>query len=215
MPLKSINIHTNKNIIPWVTFAKFLGLYLMILGHMQLVSSEWGGFIYTFHMPLFFVLSGMLHKDSDDKKIFFKNVFRKLIIPFLLIALIWCIVYMVLWIKNGNWDSAMWSSYLLGTFISPGKPFLCLNTLRRPLWFLLALAEIKIIASFVRKPLAMVVVSIVCVIAILILSPGSILSFILPSKYTPTCGFLSPFGGSTSISTISSADRIIDLVSSV
>ena len=160
----------DNNQIAWVTLAKFLGLYLMILGHMNLVCPEWGGFIYTFHMPLFFVLSGMLHKDTDNKKELFKNLFRRLIVPFFLIALIWCVIYMILWVKNGMLDREYWIGYLIGTFISPGKPFLHFNTLRGPLWFLLALAEIKIVASFLKKPLEMVVVSVVCVIAILVLS---------------------------------------------
>ena len=41
----------NNNHIPWVTMAKFIGLYLMVLGHMNLVTEEWVRFIFIFHMP--------------------------------------------------------------------------------------------------------------------------------------------------------------------
>ena len=161
---------TNNKQIPWVTLAKFLGLYLMVLGHMNLVCPEWGAFIFTFHMPLFFVLSGMLHKDTDNKKQLFKNLFRKLIVPFLLIAMIWCLIYMVLWIKNGIVNPSHWLSYILGTIISPGKPLCQLHSLKEPLWFLLALTWIKVMASYLRKPWIMIVVSVVCPIVILVFS---------------------------------------------
>lgn len=142
----------------------------MVLGHMSLVSSEWGRFIFIFHMPLFFVLSGMLYKEVSDKMVLTKKLFRKLIVPYLIIALIWCIIYMGLWAKNGMWESKYWIGYQVGTFISPGKPFLHFKTLREPLWFLLALAEIKLLASYLKKTWIMVTVSVICVITILLLS---------------------------------------------
>lgn len=156
------NAVNNNNQISWVTLAKFLGLYLMILGHMKLVSPEWSAFIFTFHMPLFFVLSGMLHKEQMVYSDLFKKLFRKLIVPFLLIALIWCIIYMCLWLKNGILNPHHWLSYILGTFISPGKTLGQLHSLKEPLWFLLALAEIKILASYIRKTWLMAIVSIIC-----------------------------------------------------
>ena len=38
----------------WLDVAKVLGIYLMILGHQNLVSQQVGQWIYSFHMPLFF-----------------------------------------------------------------------------------------------------------------------------------------------------------------
>ena len=159
-----------KNKIPWVTLAKFIGLYMMVLGHMNLVSEEWGRFIFIFHMPLFFILSGMLYKESNDKVLLFKKLYRQLIVPFLLIALIWCVIYMVLWAKNGIWDYRTWVGYSVGTFLSPGKTFLWFHSHKQPLWFLLALAEIKIMAYYLRKPWLMVSFSLLSAIAILVFS---------------------------------------------
>ena len=99
-----------------------------------------------------------------------KNLFRKLIVPYLIIALIWCIMFMVLWAKNGIWESKYWIGYQIGTFISPGKSFLQFNSFNEPLWFLLALAEIKLMASFLKRTWIMVTVSAICEMAILLLS---------------------------------------------
>lgn len=42
----------------WADNAKFIGIALMVLGHNSLASQPLNDFIYSFHMPLFFLLSG-------------------------------------------------------------------------------------------------------------------------------------------------------------
>lgn len=163
--------------IPWVTLAKFLGLYLMILGHMNLVDSNTSAFFYTFHMPLFFILSGMFAKKVEDITPFVVKLWNKLILPFFIMASIWCIIYIALWAKNGNYDISYWLSYIIGTFISPGKDFLCFQTLRGPLWFLLALAEIKMLNCICREKYHWVATSVVAVIIFLLLKK---LNLVLP-----------------------------------
>lgn len=44
----------------WVDWTKIIGIFLVTLGHGNLVSVELNTFIYSFHMPLFFILSGIL-----------------------------------------------------------------------------------------------------------------------------------------------------------
>lgn len=80
----------------------------MILGHMSLVDKDWGAFIYTFHMPLFFILSGGFTKEKVDKKETIKKIYHQLLLPFLLLASIWCVIYMGLWIKNHIYDIQYW-----------------------------------------------------------------------------------------------------------
>ena len=63
-----------------VTIAKGIGIILMVLGHS---IGEYGdyltpvrSFIYMFHMPLFFILSGFFYKPQEFKKAFWKKVLR-------------------------------------------------------------------------------------------------------------------------------------------
>lgn len=68
----------------WADYAKAVGIFLMLLGHNELASAEAFNFIYAFHMPLFFILSGFF---MSERKVTFsewlsKN-FRALIIPYL------------------------------------------------------------------------------------------------------------------------------------
>ncbi len=41
----------------WIDWMKALGIYLVILGHFFSVGEE---FIYVFHVPLFFLVAGLL-----------------------------------------------------------------------------------------------------------------------------------------------------------
>lgn len=67
----------------WIDVAKFVGLYLMVLGH-GLVPERNIQFIYSFHMPLFFVLSGLLFKNRGLSTSIRKGI-RTLIIPYFLL----------------------------------------------------------------------------------------------------------------------------------
>ena len=76
--IKSQNDYYN-----WIDVAKFVGLYLMVLGH-GLVPERIIQFIYSFHMPLFFVLSGLLFKNRGLSKSIRKGI-KTLIIPYFLL----------------------------------------------------------------------------------------------------------------------------------
>ena len=51
----------NKPYYTWIDLAKVIGIFLVIYGHGNLANQHIKEFIYTFHMPLFFVLSGLIY----------------------------------------------------------------------------------------------------------------------------------------------------------
>ena len=51
--------------LPWIDYAKTIGIWLVVLGHMKVLSGK--PFIYMFHMAFFFMLSGYLYKRNDIK----------------------------------------------------------------------------------------------------------------------------------------------------
>lgn len=66
--------------IKWIDSARGLGLLLVIVGHLKVpYVSAW---IYTFHMPLFFFLSGLVFSCKEPLNDFFKKKFRRLIVPY-------------------------------------------------------------------------------------------------------------------------------------
>lgn len=68
-----------------IDLMKGIGIILMIYGHSHFIPII-GKWIYTFHMPLFFFLSGCFFKSQYDIK---KNV-KRIILPYFPFALIMC-----------------------------------------------------------------------------------------------------------------------------
>lgn len=85
------------NRIDWVDTARGIGLLFVFIGHMGVsYVSAW---IYTFHMPLFFFLSGMLYPGCEKYSFseFAWRRFRGLVIPYFtlgaVIGLFYCCLY--------------------------------------------------------------------------------------------------------------------------
>jgi acyltransferase len=79
--------------LDWLDVGKGLGMLLVILGHADIPVSL-KTYIYTFHMPLFFFLSGYLYtlKKFPNLKVFLSKRTMSLILPYLcfsLVAYIW------------------------------------------------------------------------------------------------------------------------------
>ncbi len=77
-----------------VSFAKGIGILLMVLGHTYF-SAYGYSLIYMFHMPLFFFLSGYCFKQShlDDFRNYARKRISKIYIPFVKWALIFLLLH--------------------------------------------------------------------------------------------------------------------------
>ncbi len=73
----------NRQRIQWLDVAKGIGIILVILSH----CVPYGGFtfklIFSFHMPLFFFLSGYLFEKSEMKTVLCTKV-KRLLVPFII-----------------------------------------------------------------------------------------------------------------------------------
>lgn len=77
--------------IAWVDHAKAIGIVLVVLGHTWGLSTLTMNLIYSFHMPLFFFLSGFLLKERYLNKNFWEylaRLVRSLVIPYVCFWLI-------------------------------------------------------------------------------------------------------------------------------
>ena len=73
----------------YVDLAKGLAMLLVMLGHCKYTPKSLEAWLYTFHMPLFFALSGYTLKINryGSLREFASNRFRRLIIPYLWLSL--------------------------------------------------------------------------------------------------------------------------------
>lgn len=70
-----------KQRIEWIDTAKGLGIICIILGHMG--TGKLGAWFYTFHVPLFFFLSGYVFSSNYDFLCFFLKKVKGILIPYL------------------------------------------------------------------------------------------------------------------------------------
>ena len=84
-----------KERIAWVDTAKGIGILLVFLGH--LVEDSWPGmWAYSFHLPLFFFLSGYLFSTKDSFRDFFKKKTKSILLPYFSLGIVICF-FAALW----------------------------------------------------------------------------------------------------------------------
>ena len=139
----------NNNRFDTIDVAKGIGMLLVIWAHI-LVEGPFNWFIYIFHMPLFFYISGMLYTPEKYKKvgILLSRRLRTLIIPYVIYSCItWLVWYGYSLISHQKVDS--YYSPLFQTVIAQGSGgFLVHNV---PLWFVTCLFVVEIAYFYINK----------------------------------------------------------------
>lgn len=74
-----------KQRIQFIDLAKGFAILLVIIGHIDTIPYV-KHLIYSFHMPLFFILSGYFFKNEESFRKAFKKLFSTLIIPYLIVG---------------------------------------------------------------------------------------------------------------------------------
>jgi len=126
-----------------VDISRFLGIFFIIWGH---TYCPWTIIIYSFHIPLFFILSGIYHKEKTDFFVFLKKKANRIVIPYLFFSLASYLFYM------------LWYAVFLGIdkfdFLNILNIFAVKNTVSEPLWFFVSLFEVALIYFFLRKSIS-------------------------------------------------------------
>lgn len=129
--------------LEWVDFAKVMAIFLVFLGHTE-VSSPVMNRIYLFHMPLFFVISGILWNEEKYKDIsllgFIKKKFKSLIIPYFKIAIVCFVIRGLIinfFILNYESYTDALLRYIVGILLTIGSTEYMPSC--SPIWFLTCL----------------------------------------------------------------------------
>lgn len=131
----------------FIDVAKGIGIILVVLGHLDIDGQISREVIYSFHMPLFFVLSGVFAKTNIRFKEYFAKSFKTLYVPFFVFFIVDLILFYC--VKLIGLQKAL--KFVDPEFLSfTGVKFLVSNA---PLWFILALFIIRIVYYFIDKNL--------------------------------------------------------------
>lgn len=83
----------NKQRIDWLDFAKILTMLFVIIDHLGLENRGIRDYIWSFHMPVFFYISGIFNSNKLTWTDFIKKNFYRLLLP----VILWHIIGMFTW----------------------------------------------------------------------------------------------------------------------
>lgn len=132
--------------IEWINNLKILGILAVILGH---IASPLGGFIYSWHMPLFFILAAFFIKFDLTFKEFVKKDFKRIMIPYFIFAIFGLFVETLKRLVLHR-DSLDYVHELQGIFLWMNEQTLS-HTYAFVLWFLPALFFSRLFLFIINK----------------------------------------------------------------
>ena len=99
---------SDNNRINYFDIAKGIGIILVIIGHIEYVPAPIRFYIVTFHMPLFFVVSGMLMNLTDEKNREMKPLvikkLKRIMLPYLIFSVLYPVIDLLYYFITGNGD---------------------------------------------------------------------------------------------------------------
>lgn len=138
--------------IEYIDFLKAFGIFTVIYGHVYTENNWLYQFIYSFHMPLFFLLSGIFFKANKSINNLYIKRTRTLILPYLFFYiatyLYWIFVERNIRTNAGGVDADWWKP-ILGLIYE--SPYWNLFAHNNPLWFVPALLSVETFAYLTSK----------------------------------------------------------------
>lgn len=121
---------------PAIDIAKAITIMLMVIGHCDSLNHYFFDFIFSFHMPLFFIFSGYFFRYKTSKNLF-RSDLKKLVWPYLYTTIICGMLAFVLTSQQAGLNR------LLGAFVGcqgSSVAYYKYSKLQAgPIWFLMAL----------------------------------------------------------------------------
>lgn len=133
----------------WADYVKCFAIYLMVLCHFNLSDADARQFIWMFHMPVFFLISGYFDKGVSLDWTYLKKSYRTLMVPYFFFSVLsfsYCWVSPYLHPESYHYGTmpqtflkAFIGMFLMEDVVRPYAFMPCLAA-----WFLAALFEIKV-----------------------------------------------------------------------
>lgn len=89
--------------VEYIDLFRAFGILLMIIGHIRFCPDEssFDKWIHAFHMPMFFIVSGLFYRKQEITELL-KKRFRTLIVPYLIVGVLFSLIPIVI---RGNYSS--------------------------------------------------------------------------------------------------------------
>ena len=127
--------------LDYFDLAKGIGIFLVVLGHATFVNEHVITWVFSFHMPLFFMISGMLMAHKNEENLTMRELLHKklksILIPYLCFSICYSVIDIIsVFLKQITLFDLKTNLVCTGTFAGSG-----------PLWFLTTLFFSEILFS--------------------------------------------------------------------
>lgn len=92
--------HSGNQRIDWIDTLKLIGMFYIYLGHLGAAGGKFYPFVFSFHVPLFFFISGLFYKKNTEIKGSIESIrksFIKIVIPYIVFSIIGISIYVFKW----------------------------------------------------------------------------------------------------------------------
>ena len=130
---------------------KSVGIIAMIIGHLS-IPDECRKFIFIWHMPLFFIVSGFFYKPSDSKVLMIK-LSKSLLKPYVITS---AVLILIACIKSAFFHNYYVVRIIVGAITASGSSenpfFFSGHSQVGAIWFLFALLWCRLLFNVLNTP---------------------------------------------------------------
>ena len=127
--------------IEYLDIAKGLGIFCIVIGH-NVVPQWFHDWIYSFHVPLFFIVSGYFYRQRSLAETLGK-IWKQLLLPMLVTIFVAQVALAILFLRHGIWQGPTLEQWI--------SDILLMRQIGTGMWFLLALGWGKLFLCLLHK----------------------------------------------------------------
>ncbi len=176
-----------KTRIPWIDVAKAIGIFFIVYGH-AMRDGVVQQYIYSFHVPMFFILSGFTFRSDISLANFLKKRVRSILVPYLIASFLSVMAFALLGAFAGNKlgvEAEMPSLGMCLVSVLYGNSKFLTMKWNLPLWFLPCIFGVELVVLNVEKLLTKKSLKQYALKALFFMALGIVWTNFLPHIYLP------------------------------
>lgn len=130
-----------------IDITKAIGIILMVMGHLHFSEDVFDKYIYAFHMPLFFIVSGILFNQDKSLKNTIISRAKALLVPYVVFGGVYSAIFIVKSMLAGEADAVAATLKVFFLYPVDKVPY------ESALWFLPAMFITSVAYAGLRKVL--------------------------------------------------------------
>lgn len=146
--------------IEWIDIAKGIGIICVVMGHIFSTQMLAHKIIFLFHMPLFFYVSGFLHKGEQQNGKYIAKKLKSLIVPYFSVFIFVYLLFFLIYFPSNY--SSEYIKVDITYYILGGRLLReIIDNVFVAMWFITCLFSVQVLYNFIQSVLSRRTVNIV------------------------------------------------------